>query len=368
MTHPLLGIDRNSLNFSGGPGALPLPVLEQLSAEMMVVPEVGLSLLGISHRSDWFASVVEEVEQTLRRLLVLTDDWHVLLMQGGSSLQFGMIPMNFLSESSSADYALSGYWSRRSLLDPPLYGSVRIAWDGSPWGFSRLPRADEWQLDPKAAYFHYVSNETVEGLQFHDVPGLEGVRRICDMSSDFLSRPIAVDRFDLIYAHAQKNLGPAGLTIVLIRQQLLEQLERQVPAMLDYRNHYKYGSIYNTPPVFAIYATLLVLRWLEQSVGGLEEIASRNRQKAKVIYDAIDHSDGFYTGWADKEGRSLMNISFMLADRSLESAFLQAAGKLGFEGLGGHRSIGGLRASLYNAVSLDACEKLASFMLQFRHL
>jgi phosphoserine aminotransferase len=364
--HPLLRMNPNSLNFSGGPGALPLPVLEQLSAEMRIVPEVGLSLLGISHRSDWFAAVVDEVEQTLRRLLALTDDWHVLLMQGGSSLQFGMIPMNFLAEDSSADYVLSGYWSRRSLADPVLYGSARLAWDGAPWGFSRLPSADELELDPQAAYFHYVSNETVEGLQFHAVPGLGGVRRICDMSSDFLSRPIAVDCFDLIYAHAQKNLGPAGLTIVLIRQRMLEHLEREVPSMLDYRSHCDHGSIFNTPPTFAIYATLLVLRWLEQDAGGLQNVANCNQKKASLIYDAIDHSDGFYRGWAAKENRSLMNVSFQLADRSQETAFLHAAAEHGFTGLCGHRSLGGLRASLYNAVSLDACEELASFMLQFR--
>lgn len=367
MAIPLPVINRNALNFSGGPGALPLPVLHQLSSELLAVPDLGLSLLGISHRSDWFAAVVDEVEQRLRRLLALTDDWHVLLMQGGGSLQFGMIPMNFLADESSADYVLSGYWSRRSLADPALYGSVRIAWDGTPWQFRKLPEADALELDPQAAYFHYISNETVEGLQFHAIPGLEGVRRICDMSSDFLSRPIAADRFDLIYAHAQKNLGPAGLTIVLIRQRLLDLLERSVPSMLDYRSHRDHASIFNTPPTFAIYATLLVLRWLEQDVGGLEEMAKRNQQKARLIYDAIDQSDGFYNGWAVKENRSLMNASFMLADRSLEPAFLQAAGQFGFEGLRGHRSIGGLRASLYNAVSLSACEQLASFMFQFKH-
>jgi phosphoserine aminotransferase len=367
MAIPSPGIDRNSLNFSGGPGALPLPVLEQLSSELLAVPKLGLSLLGISHRSDWFTDVVDEVEQRLRRLLALSDDWHILLMQGGSSLQFGMIPMNFLADESSADYILGGYWSCRSLLDPSLYGSVRIAWDGAPWQFSRLPSVDESELDPRAAYLHYVSNETVEGLQFHHVPGLDGIRRICDMSSDFLSRPIAVESFDLIYAHAQKNLGPAGLTIVLIRQSMLDRLERQVPSMLDYRNHRDHRSIFNTPPTFAIYATLLVLRWLEQDVGGLEKMAKCNQQKAKLIYDIIDRSDGFYKGWAAKENRSLMNISFALADRTLESAFLQAAHQLGFEGLSGHRSIGGLRASLYNAVHLSACEKLASFMHNFQH-
>ena len=359
-------LDRNQLNFSAGPGALPEPVIKQLSAELMSVPELGVSLLGISHRSEWFEGVVREVEERLRRLLVLSADWQVLLMQGGSSLQFGMIPMNFLPANGSADYLRTGYWSRRSLSDPGLYGRLHMAWDGEPFQYNRLPKTNELQLDEQAAYFHYVSNETVEGLQFQQIPGLDGVTRICDMSSDFLSRPIDVERFDLIYAHAQKNLGPAGLTIVLIREEMLNRLQRQVPAMLDYRNHRDHHSIFNTPPTFAIYATLLVLRWLELSVGGLQAMEIRNQRKAARVYEMLDRSEGFYIGRATHSDRSLMNVCFALADRSLEVDFLRTASERGFEGLSGHRSIGGLRASLYNAVSESACDALCQLLADFR--
>jgi phosphoserine aminotransferase len=330
-------------------------------------PEHGLSILGLSHRSDWFEAVVGEVDQRLRRLLHLSSDWDVLLLQGGSSLQFGLIPMAFLAPDASADYICSGYWSQRSLLDPPLFGSMRLAWDGRRDGsFRRLPKGDELNLDPEAAYLHYVSNETVEGLQFQTIPGLASVMRICDMSSDFLSQPINDDAHELIYAHAQKNLGPAGLTIVLMRHRLLDRIRRPLPAMLDYRNHQKANSIYNTPPTFSIYATLLVLRWMENQVGDLEAMGRRNRRKAELIYGAIDGSHGFYQGWADPADRSLMNVSFTLADSSLLPAFLQEAAGWGLTGLNGHRSIGGLRASLYNAVEETACDILRTFLLDFQ--
>jgi len=356
----------NTHNFSAGPGALPECVLHQLSAELLEVSDQSLSLLGISHRSDWFAAVVAETEERLRRLLLLDADWHVLLLQGGSSLQFSMIPMSYLAREASADYLKTGYWSRRSLQDPLLFGSVRLAWDGESSGFTCLPSQVDLDLDPEASYFHYISNETVEGLQFHSIPGLDGVPRFCDMSSDFLSRPVPVDRFDLIYAHAQKNIGPAGLTIVLIRESQIERQLRQVPSMLDYRNHRNAHSIFNTPPTFAIYATLLVLRWLEGDIGGLEPMAARNERKADLVYGAIDTSQGFYRGHAVPENRSLMNVCFNLANESLEHTFLREAASHGLLGLSGHRSIGGIRASLYNAVSEASCQQLAAFMTEFQ--
>jgi len=356
----------NSHNFSAGPGALPECVLHQLSAELLQVSDQSLSLLGISHRSDWFAAVVAETEERLRRLLLLDADWHVLLLQGGSSLQFSMIPMNYLARAASADYLKTGYWSRRSLQDPLLFGAVHLAWDGEPSRFTCLPTQADLVLDPEASYFHYISNETVEGLQFHTIPGMDGVPRFCDMSSDFLSRPVPVERFDLIYAHAQKNIGPAGLTIVLIRHSQIERQLRQVPSMLDYRNHLNANSIFNTPPTFAIYATLLVLRWLEGDVGGLEPMAARNERKADLVYRAIDTSHGFYRGHAVPEDRSLMNVCFNLANESLEHKFLREAASHGLLGLSGHRSIGGIRASLYNAVSEASCQQLAAFMAEFQ--
>lgn len=356
----------NTHNFSAGPGALPECVLHQLSAELLQVSDQRLSLLGISHRSDWFAAVVAETEERLRRLLQLESDWHVLLLQGGSSLQFSMIPMNFLASDASADYLKTGYWSRRSLQDPLLFGAVNLAWDGEPSGYTCLPTQADLDLDPEATYFHYISNETVEGLQFHSIPGMDTVPRFCDMSSDFLSRPVPVEHFDLIYAHAQKNLGPAGLTIVLIRQSQLDRQLRQVPSMLDYRHHRDAHSIFNTPPTFAIYATLLVLRWLEDDVGGLEPMAACNTRKADLVYTAIDASDGFYRGHVEPKNRSLMNVCFNLPNESLEHTFLREAASHGLLGLSGHRSIGGIRASLYNAVTEASCQQLAAFMGEFQ--
>lgn len=310
--------------------------------------------------------MVAETEGRLRRLLQLDADWHILLLQGGSSLQFSMIPMNFLAREASADYLKTGYWSRRSLQDPMLFGAVNLAWDGESGGFTRLPAQVDLDLQPDASYFHYVSNETVEGLQFHSIPGLEGVPRFCDMSSDFLSRPVPVDRFDLIYAHAQKNLGPAGLTIVLIRQSQIDRGLREVPSMMDYRNHRDAHSIFNTPPTFAIYATLLVLRWLEDDVGGLESMAARNERKADLVYQAIDGSDGFYKGHVEPENRSLMNVCFNLSNDALEQTFISEAANHGLLGLSGHRSLGGIRASLYNAVSEASCQQLSAFMADFQ--
>jgi phosphoserine aminotransferase len=356
----------SSHNFSAGPGALPDCVLQQLSAELIEVPEQNLSVLGISHRSDWFAAVVAETEERLRRLLQLDSDWQVLLLQGGSSLQFSMIPMNFLEKEASADYLKTGYWSQRSLDDPSLFGSVNVAWNGEACAFTRMPTEAELNLNPEAAYFHYISNETVEGLQFHSIPGIDGVPRFCDMSSDFLSRPLPVERFDLIYAHAQKNLGPAGLTIVLIRQSQMNRRRREVPSMLDYRRHRDAHSIFNTPPTFAIYATLLVLRWLEEDVGGLELMAVRNQRKAELINTAMDTSNGFYRGHAEYKSRSLMNVCFMLPSKQLEHAFLSDARRQGLLGLAGHRSLGGIRASLYNAVSEESCQLLVDFMAEFQ--
>jgi phosphoserine aminotransferase len=357
----------NKHNFSGGPGALPETVLNEARDAILEIPSVGLSVLGISHRSAWFRDVVDEAEENFRRLLALPRGYRVLFLQGGGTLQFSMIPMALLrGQAEAADYLVSGYWSGKSVPDARLEGPVRIVWDGEPFGFTRLPGKEELTFNPEAPYLHYASNETVEGLQFHRLLGLDGVKRICDMSSDFLSRPVDVSPFTLIYAHAQKNLGPAGVTVVVLREELLEELPKNLPSMLDYRVHHEHRSIYNTPPVFAIYVTLLVTRWLRDKVGGLSAMAAINYAKAEALYRTIDSSKGYYVGRAAQRDRSLMNVAFNISEREFETLFVQEAEAAGFHGLEGHRAIGGLRASLYNAVTLDAVHDLCRFMEAFR--
>lgn len=356
---------RNELNFSGGPGVLPASVLEQAQQAIAEVPEVGLSILGISHRSDWFADVVAQTERNIRQLLNLPDSHAVLFLQGGATLQFSMVPMLLLrGRQQAAEYLHTGYWSGKSIPEARLEGPVRVTWDGQTVGFHRLPSSQELQCHPEAAYLHYVSNETVEGTQFHHVPGLDGVTRVCDMSSDFLSRPVDTQRYDIIYAHAQKNLGPAGVTVVLIRKSLLEQVPPNLPALLDYRSHLQAGSIYNTPPVFAIYVVLLVTRWLLQKVGDLASMARHNERKAALLYEVLDQRPDLYSGWAAPQDRSRMNVVFKLPDE-LNRAFLAQAEQFGFSGLAGHRSLGGIRASIYNAMPERSVTALREFMLAF---
>jgi phosphoserine aminotransferase len=356
----------NQLNFSGGPGVLPQEVLDQTQQAIAVVPEVGLSILGVSHRSDWFTAVVDEAERNIRELMSLPDTHAVMFLQGGASLQFSMVPMLLLRGSGkTAEYVRTGYWSGKAVPEAALEGDARIIWDGEKYGFSRLPAPSELLCSENAAYLHYASNETVEGTQFHYVPGFDSVYRVCDMSSDFLSRPIDASRFDIIYAHAQKNLGPAGVTVVIIRRSLLENVPAGLPTLLDYRTHLKANSIYNTPPVFAIYVTMLVTRWLRNRIGGLAQMDALNRRKAACLYDGVDDSLGFYRGWAKREYRSLMNVVFKLPTPELEAAFLAESAEAGVSGLAGHRALGGIRASIYNAMSLEGVQALRSFMDHF---
>jgi phosphoserine aminotransferase len=360
---------RNALNFSGGPGVLPESVLRQVQESIAAVPGVGLSILGISHRSDWFAGVVRELEDNIRRLLGLPADYHVLFLQGGATQQFSMLPMTLLAgKSEPAEYLHTGYWSGKALPEARREGPVRVLWSGEGEGFSRLPADGELSFRAEAPYLHYVSNETVEGLQFHRVLGRDDVPRICDMSSDFLSAPCEAERFSLIYAHAQKNIGPAGVTVVVVKDELLRDAPDNLPGFLDYRTQIQAHSIYNTPPVFAIYVVLLVTRWLLDEIGGLAEMDRINRAKAALVYQALDDSDGFYRGHAAIADRSTMNVAFNLPDRSLDAEFIAAALAAGFSGLGGHRSLGGIRASLYNGLQLAAVEKLVEFMADFRRL
>ncbi|WP_045224539.1 phosphoserine transaminase [Methyloterricola oryzae] len=357
----------NQTNFSGGPGALPETVLQQLQEAMLAVPGVGLSILGISHRSDWFAGVVAELEGNVRRLMGLSDDYHVLFLQGGATQQFSMLAMNLLAgKTSPADYVLTGYWSGKALPEARREGPVRVVWDGAADGFRRLPRDEEMVFSPEAPYLHYVSNETVEGLQFRRILGRDEVPRVCDMSSDFLSFPADYQRFAMIYAHAQKNIGPAGVTVVIVKDEVLKGMPDHLPSFLNYHTQKAAHSIYNTPPVFAMYVVLLVTRWLLEEIGGLANMDAINTRKANRLYQALDDSDGFYIGRAAVPDRSRMNVVFNLRTPQLEAQFLEAAEAAGFSGLKGHRSIGGIRASIYNGLELPAVESLVDFMDAFR--
>jgi len=359
--------ERNQLNFSGGPGVLPESVLQQIQESIHAVPEVGLSILGISHRSDWFASVVAELRSNIRHLLGLPENYHVLFLQGGATQQFSMVPMSLMAGSARpAEYVHTGYWSGKALPEARLEGPVRVVWSGESSGFSRLPRDEELSLSPDAPYLHYVSNETVEGLQFRRVLGRDDVPRVCDMSSDFLSAPGEFDRFSVIYAHAQKNIGPSGVTVVVLKDDVLKDAPTTMPGFLDYRKQIEADSIFNTPPVFAIYVVLLVTRWLRDEIGGLAAMDRINTRKADALYQALDSSDGFYQARVAREDRSKMNVAFTLPSKDLERSFLALASGAGFSGLGGHRSVGGIRASLYNGLQLSAVERLVGFMEAFQ--
>ena len=355
------------MNFSGGPGALPASVLRETRDAIEALPETGLSVLGMSHRSDWFRGVLDEAERNLRALLGIQADYHVLFMQGGSSLQFSMLPMNFLRASRRhAEYIVSGYWSAKAPVEAQLEGDTRVIWDGRADGFRRLPAADELRLSPEAAYLHYVSNETVEGLEFADTPGLADVPLVCDMSTNLLAAPIDIERYAMIYAHAQKNLGPAGVTVVILRDEFARRATTGLPTLLDYRTHIDARSVYNTPPVFAIYVLMLVTRWLRDEVGGVQAMAAINRAKSELLYRALDAAPGFYRVHSAPSCRSTMNVAFRLPEPQMEARLLEAARRDGFHGLEGHRSIGGLRASLYNAVTLDAVTALSDWLGEFR--
>jgi phosphoserine aminotransferase len=356
----------NRLNFSGGPGALPEVVLEQTQQAIAEVPGVGLSILGISHRSDWFIAMVAELEQNLRSLLNIGPDYHIIFMQGGATQQFSMIAMNWLKRSAvPAEYLNTGYWSSKALADARRIGDIRLLWDGAEHGFNRLPQQHELEFAEDAAYFHYISNETVEGLQFHYVPGRADVPRICDMSSDFLSQPFDINQYALVYAHAQKNLGPAGVTVVVVRDDLVRSAPDRMPGFLDYRTQIQAHSNYNTPPVFAIYVVYLVTQWLLNEIGGLQNMDSLNRRKAELLYGILDDYPDFFRCKAALRDRSRMNVVFNLPNAELEQQFLRESAAAGFSGLAGHRSVGGIRASLYNGMSYQAVEELVGFMQQY---
>lgn len=353
-------------NFSPGPAVLPLPVLEQARDELLSLPGVGMSILEISHRSPAFDRILEETLAGLRNLLSIGPDYEVVLLQGGASLQFSMVPMNLLrGRSQKADYVLTGTWGSTAIKEARREGGVHIAWDGGATNYDRLPTTGEITLSDRPAYVHVTSNETIQGVQWKTLPDCGTAPVVCDCSSDFLSRPIDVSRYGLIYACAQKNAGISGVTVVIIRKDLLDRSSDELPRMLDYRTYVKEGSRPNTPPVFAVYILGLVCRWLQEEIGGLAAMAGLNAAKAKLLYDVLDASGGFYAGHAQSDCRSDMNVTFRLPDATLEKEFVTKAAAEGMVDLKGHRSVGGIRASIYNAMPVAGVESLRDHMLAF---
>jgi phosphoserine aminotransferase len=351
-------------NFNPGPSGLPLEVLEQAQAEMLDFKGTGMSVMEISHRSKEFEAVIQTAEADLRELLSIPANYKVMFLQGGASLQFAMVPMNLRAADASADYIVTGSWSKTAIKEAKKLGVVRAAASTEEAGFKGLP--EKLDLDPKAAYLHFTSNETIHGVEFFTEPTPPtGVPLVCDSSSDFISRPVDVSKYGLIYAGAQKNAGPSGVTVVIVREDLLERTPANLPYMLDYKTLAESGSLKNTPPSFAVYMVGLVFQWAKK-VGGLEAIEKVNRTKANLVYSAIDNSGGFYRGHALPEARSLMNIPFRLPSEELEASFAKEAKDAGLIGLKGHRSVGGMRASIYNAVTVEGAQALVNFMAEFQ--
>lgn len=354
-------------NFSAGPAVLPVSVLEQVRDELLCLPGVGASILEISHRSKAFDAILERTIADLRTLLAIPENYEVLFLQGGSRLQFSMIPMNLLRDSGMrADYVVTGTWGQSALVEAVKEGPTQVLWDGKSTNFSTLPDWGSLTPSSDSAYVHFTSNETIQGVQFQsEPPAAWKAPVVCDVSSDFLSRPIDVARYGLIYACAQKNAGPAGVTVVIIRKDLLERGSKDLPGYLLFRNHAEGNSCYNTPPTFAIYVVGLVVRWLLEEIGGLAKMAELNQAKAALLYQLIDQFPQVFQGHAALEHRSAMNVTFRLQNEAAEAEFLKMAKEAGCTDLKGHRSVGGIRASIYNAMPRAGVETLADVMRRF---
>jgi phosphoserine aminotransferase len=349
-------------NFSPGPATLPYSVLEEAAKDIVNFKERGIGLIEMSHRSKEFMAVADETEALVRELLEVPDNYKVLFLQGGASSQFFMIPMNLLGPDKKATYLNTGVWTKKAIKEAQLFGEIEVPYSGEDSGFKRVPKEDEYTVDRASEYLYLCSNNTIYGTQFSQFPE-KGKMLVCDMSSDIFSRPLDVSRFGIIFAGAQKNMGPAGVTLVIIREDLLDKAPDNVPTMLRYKTHADKGSMFNTPPTFAIYGMGRVMHWLKE-LGGVTAIQQRNEEKAALLYEAIDTSD-FYRGHAEKNSRSLMNIPFNLPTPELEAQFIAEATAVGLDGLKGHRSIGGCRASIYNAFPREGVEKLVKFMAEF---
>ncbi len=350
-------------NFSAGPAVLPLEVLEEAQRNLVALPGVGMSILEISHRSKPFDDIIQGCEADLRALAGIPDGYHVLFLQGGASLQFSMVPMNLLPAGGSADYIVTGTWAQKAVKEAKRVGAVKIAASTESESFKRVPRQNELTLDPNAAYVHYTTNNTIYGTEFHYVPDVGAVPLVADTSSDMFSRPLDISKYALIYAGAQKNLAPAGVTLAIVRDDMVKRTPSTLPTMLQYAVHAENKSLYNTPPVFAVYIMRLTLKWLIGQ-GGLAAIERQNVAKAEKLYAEIDRT-GFYRGHAEKDSRSRMNVTFRLPNVELEQTFIKEATAAGLDGLKGHRSVGGLRASIYNAFPAAGVDTLVEFMKDF---
>jgi phosphoserine aminotransferase len=352
-------------NFSPGPAVLPLPVLEQVRDEMLSLRGSGISILEISHRDDLFLQILAEAKNRLRQLFAIPDNYRILFLQGGSRLQFSMVPMN-LAPNRDCQYLLTGSWGKYAMAEAVKCARPTAAWDGKPDNYSSLPQPADWRVNPQAAYVHYTSNETIQGVQFASEPEAADVPLVCDASSDFLSRPLPIAKYGLIYACAQKNAGPAGVTVVIIRDDLLQRSNDDLPSYLNYRTQAENDSLFNTAPTFGIYVVNLVGQWLADEIGGLQKMKSLKQGKCQLLYQVIDESGGFYQGHAAPHCRSMMNVTFRLPSDELQNAFLREAERREMVALQGHRSVGGIRASIYNAMPLEGVERLRDHMLDFQ--
>ncbi len=354
---------KRAYNFNAGPSALPLEVLEKAQKELVDFNNSGMSLMELSHRSKEYEAVHNKAKQLLIELMEIPNNYEVLFLQGGASLQFSMIPMNLLKKDQVANYVLTGSWSEKALKEAKLLGETKIGASTKDSNYNHIPSEEQIDHTETDAYLHITSNNTIYGTQWKQFPTAKNL--IADMSSDILSRALEINNFALIYAGAQKNLGPSGVTVVIIRKDLIEAVPNNIPTMLRFDTHSETDSLYNTPPTFAIYMLANVLEWVKNQ-GGTSAIEKRNIEKAGFIYDVIDGSNGFYKGHAEKDSRSLMNITFNLPSDELNKKFLSEAKEHGFVGLNGHRSVGGCRASTYNAVPVEACKALSQFMIEFQ--
>ena len=352
-------------NFNPGPATLPLEVLEEAQRDLLNYADTGMSVMEISHRSKEFDAIIVEAESIIKELLHLGDNYRVLFLQGGASTQFSMVPINFLREGQTADYILTGSFAEKAYKEAVKIGNVHVAASSKETNYDRIVDFNDIKLSEAPAYVHITSNNTIFGTQYKAFPDLGDIPLVADMSSDILSYPFAADKFALIYAGAQKNLGPAGVTIVIIRSDMLEKVPETLPSMQSYAVLAKNNSLYNTAPTFSIYMVNLVLKWIKRN-GGLEVMQQRNEEKAAIVYEAIDNSDGYYRGHAQKDSRSLMNVTFRLPSEDLEKKFIQEAAAANLVGVKGHRSVGGIRASIYNAMPKEGCVALAQFMDSFR--
>lgn len=358
-------MEKRVYNFSAGPAILPEEVLKEAQKELYSFKGQGMSVLEMSHRSKTYDNIIKEAETDLRKLLNIGDDYSVLFLQGGATMQFSMVPLNIMPPKNKADYIVTGAWSQKAVKEAKRVGSVNIAASTEEEGFTRIPKGDELKLDPDASYVHFTSNNTIYGTQFKAEPNVGDVPLVCDTSSDMLHKNFDINKYSLIYAGAQKNMGPSGCTLVILKKSLLDRSPDDLHTYLNYNTHVAKDSLYNTPPSFSIYIMGLVYKWL-LDLGGLDKMHEMNLEKANILYDYIDDSDGFYKGTAAKEDRSLMNVTFRLPNEELDKKLIAEAGENGFSGLKGHRSVGGLRASIYNAFPKKGVEDLVQFMKDFK--